>query len=145
MGQIVFSNMNQLEMIQIPLVFLWLCKEYGSLPHRDFDTEFWLSAIRPVALSLSGRLIKDVLEFNGSLYSEEKYELWMKWNFEDIWKFQSEIHINYFQNKILNHNKVGKEFQTLGHLPRFYHRIWILKHCLLWDDVVFQNPRSRVK
>ena len=42
---------------------------------RDFDTEFWLSAIRPVAHSLSGRLIKDVLQFNGSLYSEEKYEL----------------------------------------------------------------------
>ena len=56
------------------LFFFRLCESIDLRGIENFFTEFWLSAIRPVAHSLSDRLIKDVLQFNGSLYSEERYD-----------------------------------------------------------------------
>ena len=57
--------MNQLKMIKIPLFFIRLCESINLRGIERFYTKFWLPVIRLVAHSLSDRLIKDVLQFNG--------------------------------------------------------------------------------
>ena len=84
---IIQNDSNIWNQGKIPLFFIRLCESINLRDIERFYTEFWLSTIRPVAHSLSGRLIKDVLQFNGSLYSEKRYDCKGSWEIEDIWKF----------------------------------------------------------
>jgi hypothetical protein len=65
--------MNQFKnnMLKILLSLQYIC--FCGI--ERFFTEFWLSVILQVAHILSGCSINDVLQFNGSLYSEALYPL----------------------------------------------------------------------
>ena len=115
----IIQNDTMIEIIKKnTFIFLPTLRKYWSSRHREIFTEFWLSAIRPVAHSLSDRLIKDVLQFNGSLYSEEIYDCEWSWNlkiYENfkvklIWKF---LKWNSYEKPKIHHNSWEGILQNL--------------------------------
>ena len=97
-------NMNPLMIIQIPLIFLGICKEYGSLPHREilikssgylrsvrwllaYPVDWWKMCFSSMGLSIVKRSMN--CEWDGIL---KIYEI-IKWNsYQNFKSISNKIH-----------------------------------------------------
>jgi hypothetical protein len=119
-----------------------------------FFTEFWLSEILPVAHSLFGCSINDVLQFNGSFYSEAVYPLWttkelfrymkiLKWNSYENSKVKFIWSTRNSHNKSLKHT--GRAYQTYFANNLFKSFRFLKTLPCIRIMMILQNLRSRVK